>query len=309
MMNKQELVAVTSRSFSKHPVLRHRLQERFSQVKFNEEGIQLTGKALIDFLQGAKRAIIGLEIINEEMLSCLPDLKAVCKMGTGIDKIDIQALQRRQIAFTHTPGVNQRSVSELVLGMIFTLFRHLPKVNTLMHQSSWQQIKGRLLSNKTVGIIGFGAVGRDLAKLLSVFNCPCLIYDVKKYHELMLHVQQVNLEILLKESDIISINIPLMPENFHFIGFNEFTKMKRGAIVINTARGGLIDEQALYEALVSGHLSAAALDVFENEPEVPEKLLNLENFFATSHMGGSTDEAIEAMGMMAIENLGKMEIE
>ena len=115
-MNSQELVVVTSRSFSKHPILRRRLQEKFSQVRFNEKGIELTGKLLIDFLQGARRAIIGLEIINEEILSYLPNLKVICKMGTGIDKIDIQALQRRQIAFTHTPGINHRSVSELVLG-------------------------------------------------------------------------------------------------------------------------------------------------------------------------------------------------
>ncbi|HLB43374.1 MAG TPA: phosphoglycerate dehydrogenase [Gammaproteobacteria bacterium] len=304
-MNSQELVVVTSRSFSKHPILRRRLQEKFSQVRFNEKGIELTGKLLIDFLQGARRAIIGLEIINEEILSYLPNLKVICKMGTGIDKIDIQALQRRQIAFTHTPGINHRSVSELVLGMIFVLMRHLPQVNTSICQGKWLQPKGRLLSEKTVGIIGFGSVGRDLSKLLSIFNCKCLIYDVQQHHELMPHVLQVNLNTLLVESDIISIHIPLLPENFHFIGSNEFTKMKKGSIFINTARGGLVDEQSLYEALVSDHLSAAALDVFENEPIISKNLLSLENFFATSHIGGSTDEAIEAMGMMAINNLEK----
>ncbi len=307
-MHKQELVAVTSRSFSKHPVLRQQLQQQFSQVKFNEEGTSLTGKPLIDFLQGAKRAIIGLEIINDEVLNELPDLKIICKMGTGIDKIDIHALKRRQIAFAHTPGVNQRSVSELVLGMILTLLRYLPKVNAAIHQGDWYQPKGRLLSNKIVGIIGFGAVGQDLARVLTIFNCQCLIYDVQSHSKLMPHILQVDVERLLRESDIVSIHIPFLPENFHFMGINELTKMKRGALLINTARGGLVDEQALYEVLVSGYLSGAAFDVFENEPEVPKNLLMLKNFFATSHIGGSTDEAIEAMGMMAIEHLKKMEM-
>lgn len=307
-MNNSELVAVTSRSFSKHPILRERLQERFSQVKFNEEGIKLAGKSLIDFLNGAKRVIIGLEIIDENVLSCLPDLKAICKMGTGVDKIDLEALKRRQIAFTHTPGVNKRSVSELVLGLVFTLFRHLPKVNAVINQGGWQQPKGRLLSNKTIGIIGFGAIGQDLAKLLSVFDCRCLVFDMQKCDYLMPHVLQVDLETLLKESDIISLHIPLAKENYYFFGNKEFTKMKKGSVLINTARGGLINEEALYGALSNGHLSAAALDVFEHEPKVPEKLLALENFFATSHIAGSTEEAIEAMGIMAIDNLERLEI-
>jgi len=308
-MNNSELVAVTSRSFSKHSVLRARLKERFSRIKFNEEGIKLTDKALIDFLRGATRAIIGLEIIDDSVLNCLPDLKAICKMGTGIDKIDLEALKRHQVAFTHTPGVNKRSVSELVLGLIFTLFRHLPKVNADVSQGSWQQPKGRLLSNKTVGIIGFGAIGQDLAKLLSIFDCRCLFFDVRTYDHSMSHVRQVELGTLLKDSDIISLHIPFIPENRYFIGDKELTQMKKGAVLINTARGGLVDEEALYAALNCKHISAAALDVFENEPKIPKKLLTLENFFATSHIAGSTEEAIEAMGIMAIENLENLKIE
>src|SRR3990167_1134086 len=113
-MNSSELIAVTSRSFSQHPLLRLRLQERFAQVKFNETGIKLTGDALIDFLYGARRAIIGLEKIDETLLRALPDLKAIYKMGTGVDKIDFDALKHYKVVFANTPGVNKRSVSELV---------------------------------------------------------------------------------------------------------------------------------------------------------------------------------------------------
>ena len=307
-MINSELVAVTSRSFSKHPILRERLQERFSRVKFNEDGIKLTGKELIDFLDGAKRVIIGLEIIDENVLSLLPDLKAICKMGTGTDKIDLEALNRHQVAFTHTPGVNKRSVSELVLGLIFTLLRHLPKVNADINQGGWQQPKGRLLSNKTVGIIGFGAIGQDLAKLLGIFDCRCLVFDVRSCDRLMSHVRQVELETLLKDSDIVSLHIPFIPENHYFLGTKELAQMKKGSVLINTARGGLVDEEALYAALNCKYISAAAMDVFENEPNIPKKLLTLENFFATSHIAGSTEEAIEAMGIMAIDNLEKLKL-
>ena len=305
-MSKKELVAVTSRSFSRSPILRQRLQEKFSNVKFNDDGIKLTTEPLIQFLMGAERAIIGLEVIDDTLLDNLPDLKVICKVGTGIDKIDLNALKRRKISFTATPGVNKRSVSELVLGLIFTLQRHLLTVHNALKQGVWEQTSGSLLSNKIVGIIGFGSIGQDLAKLLSVFDCRCLVFDIQSHKDLMPHVHQVELDTLLNQSDIISLHIPLLPENKYFLDTREFMKMKKGAILVNTARGGLINETALYDALVSGNLSAAALDVFEHEPNIPKNLLKLDNFFATSHIGGSTEEAITAMGMLAIENLEKL---
>ena len=309
LMSCMELVAVTSRSFSRNSNLRQHLQERFSHVRFNEDGIRLTHEALVQFLGGASRAIIGLEVIDDALLDRLPHLKAICKMGTGIDKVDVDALKRRKIVFSATPGLNKRSVSELVLGLIFTLLRHLQTINMFVKQGRWKQPVGKLLSNKTVGIIGFGAVGQDLVKLLSVFNCQCLVFDMRTHDDCPPNVLRVNLETLLNESDIISLHIPLLPENVHFVGEHEFAQMKKGAILINTARGGLIDEEALYRVLRNGHLSAAALDVFEHEPNISKKLLKLDNFFATCHIGGSTEEAIEAMGKMAIEQLLRMKIE
>jgi phosphoglycerate dehydrogenase-like enzyme len=301
-------VAVTSRSFSRNDTLCHRLRELFTEVKFNVDGIKLTEESLVQFLKGATHAIIGLEVIDEALLSKLPELKVICKMGTGIDKIDLIALERRGISFSATPGINKRSVSELVLGIIFTIQRHLHIVYDQIKQGQWQQPAGRLLSNKTVGIIGFGAVGQDIATLLTAFGCQCLIYDLQSYENLMSHVSQVGLATLLSQSDIISLHLPLLSENYHFIGLDELNQMKKGAILINTARGGLVDEEALYEVLKRKHLSAA-MDVFEDEPEVPEKLVALDNFFATSHIGGSTIEAIEAMGLMVIKNLKQIKVE
>lgn len=307
-MTQAELIAVTSRSFSRHPKLRECLQRHFPSVKFNEDGAKLTGEALKHFLSGAKRAIIGLEVIDAALLDALPDLKAICKVGTGIDKVDVAELNKRAILFAHTPGVNKRSVSELVLGLIFTALRHLSSVNRAIHQGQWLQPKGRLLSDKTVGIIGFGAIGQDIAALLQAFGCACLAYDVVTHTHLPAHVRQVPLAELLAQSDIISLHVPLTKENYHLIGERELSVMKKSAVLINTARGGLIDEKALYHALSTQQIAVAALDVFEHEPEIDPALLALNNFFATSHIGGSTEEAIEAMGMMAIQQLVKMDI-
>ena len=287
-------------------MLRQRLKTCSPNVKFNESGNQLVGDDLVQFLQGAAQVIIGLEVIDDALLDQLPDLKVICKMGTGVDKIDLEALKRRGILFSATPGINKRSVSELVIALILMLQRHLPIVQDSVKQGIWKQPSGRCLSNKTVGIIGFGAVGQDLASLLAAFNCQCLVFDVRQYETLPSQVSQVDMGTLLKQSDIISIHLPFISENYHFLAREEFIQMKKGAIVINTARGGLIDEAALYEALASGHLTAAAMDVFEQEPLVPQNLLKLDQFIATSHIGGSTQEAIEGMGLMAIDFLEKM---
>src|SRR3990167_2628950 len=303
MSEKTGLVAVTSRSFSTHPLLRQQLQKEYINVKFNESNEQLTGEKLVNFLQGAEKAIIGLELIDEILLAKLPDLKVICKMGTGIDKIDFKALNQYNVAFTHTPGVNKRSVSELVLALVFTLLRHLPAINANVKKDKWRQLRGTTLTGKVVGIIGFGAIGRDLAELLKGFNCQCLIYDVIEHNNLPSHVTQINLEKLLMNSDIVTLHVPLTLNNYHFIDKPQLSKMKKGSILINTARGGLINEEALYEFLQHNYLQAAALDVFETEPKVPLKLLQLDNFFATSHIAGSTEEAILAMGLQAIEGL------
>lgn len=305
-MSTLDLIAVTSRSFSKNLNLRKALSQHFNSIKFNETGVRLREQALVDFLSDVKGAIIGLEIIDEELLDKLPNLKAICKMGTGIDKIDLDALKRRNIAFSATPGVNKRSVSELVLALTFTLLRRLQPIYSIIQQGNFLQLPGQLLSNKNVGLIGYGAIGKDLADLLAVFSCQCLVYDLHAQEHFPSHVRPVKLDTLLAESDIISLHIPYDSENKHFIGTEELSRMKKTAILINTARGGLVDEEALYQALKAGYIGGAALDVFEYEPHVPRKLLSLDNFFATSHIGGSTEEAIEAMGKIAIERLLKM---
>ncbi|MDF1795417.1 MAG: phosphoglycerate dehydrogenase [Coxiellaceae bacterium] len=295
-----EKIAVTSRSFSKHKRLRIELEKKFKHIKYNESGKKLMGDNLIDFLWGFDRAIIGLETVNEQLLSSLPHLKKICKIGTGVDKINFDDIKKNKVEFSNTPGLNKRSVAELVIMMAMIMLRKIKEIMRNVENGAWTQPRGTLLTNKVFGIIGYGAIGQDLAKLLRSYSCKCLVYDVIKHDNLLDTVKQVDIETLLQESEVISLHIPLLDETRHFIDTHKLRMIRHDALLINTARGGLIDEEALYDCLKNHAIAGAALDVLEQEPDISSKLLALDNCFITSHIGGSTEEAIYAMGMAAI---------
>lgn len=298
-------VAVTSRSFSKDASLRIELQQHYSNVRFNEKGEQLYKEDLVRFLEGAERAIIGLETVNDALLSQLPALKTIVKMGTGIDKIDRDALCKHEVAFANTPGVNKRSVAELVIAHMITLLRHLSRSHQTLLKGGWKQHRGSLLTGKCVGVVGFGAVGQEVVRLLKIFDCRCLVYDTRPFvlNAEFSHVVPVTLDKLLQDSDIVTLHIPLTRKTKNFISSERLAMMKPSSYLINTARGGLVDESALKIALQAGRLAGAGFDVFAQEPPVDKALLNFPNFFSTAHIGGSTDAAILAMGRKAIQCL------
>lgn len=298
-------IAVTSRSFSRHPILRAELLERYENVTFNDEGKFFEGNDLIYFLKGHARAITALEKINETILSSLPDLKVISKFGVGMDMLDLAALERHGVRLAWTPGTNSRSVAELVMAFAITLLRHVMPSNIEVRSGVWKQHTGTYLSNKTVGLIGCGNVGKDLITLLKPFNCRILCYDTASQEEFYLknNVTGVGLEDLLRHSDIVSLHLPLNDSTRFILGRDRLALMKPSAILINTARGNLVDESALKTMLLTDKLAGAAFDVFAVEPPADTELLNLSNFIATPHIGGSTQEAVLAMGRAAIAGL------
>ncbi len=298
-------VAVTSRSFSRHPVLRGELLSRYENVTFNEDGRQLAGDDLVAFLRGHSKAITALEVIDEFILSRLPELKVISKVGIGLDMIDLTALDRHGVRLSWAPGTNQRSVSELVIAFAITLIRHVVPCVLEVRSGIWRQPKGRTLSGQTVGIIGFGSVGKDLVRLLRPFGCRVLCYDILDSPEFNAEyeVMAVDLETLLRESDVVSVHLPLNNSTRNILNADRLSVMKESAILINTARGHLIDESTLKGMLKTGRLAGAAFDVFATEPSEDAELLALPNFLATPHIGGSTEEAILAMGRAAIAGL------
>jgi len=298
-------VAVASRSFSRHPVLRAALLERYSDVTFNDAGLSMNGDALVAFLSGHDKAITALERLDESVLSRLPDLTVVGKYGVGLDMIDLQAMSRLGKKLGWTGGVNRRSVAELSIAMMIGLLRHIPQGNALIRSGGWQQLMGRQLSDRTVGIVGCGHVGKDLAVLLRAFGCRVLAHDIRDFPDFYAahQVEPVGLESLLAQADIVSIHLPLDHSTRDMFSAQRLAAMKLGAILINCARGGMVDEAALCALLQSGHLAGAGFDVFSTEPPSDMTLIGLPNFLCTPHVGGSAEEAVVAMGMAAIDGL------
>lgn len=295
------MIAVTSRSFSRHPVLREELLSRYEHVRFNDDGSSLRGDELVEFLQGCDRAIVALEPIDNALLERLPDLRVISKVGVGLDTIDVTAVERRGIRLAWSPGTNSRSVTELALALAISALRHVAQASDELRRGVWSQPKGRLLSSKTVGIVGFGHAGRDLASLLRPFDCRILAADTRPLEER--DVEHVPLDELLAEADVVSLHVTLDDSTRGLLDRRRLELMKPSAVLVNTARGGLVDEEALADLLREGRLGAAAFDVFALEPPGDSALLHLPNFLGTPHIGGSTEEAILAMGRAAIDGL------
>jgi len=298
-------IAVCSKSFSKNKVLREELVSQFSNVKFNENGLSLRGASLVDFLQGFDGAIIALEKMDAEVLKNVPELRVIGKYGVGVNNIDFEALHHHGVRFGWKKGVNKRSVAELAIGMMLGILRNITVSSFELRTGNWNQITGRELSQMTVGIIGCGHVGKDLICLLKPFKPRILVHEINPDLDFYNRygAEHVGMDRLIRESDIISLHVPLNTSTWHMIGQTEFEAMKDNSIIINTARGGLIDEEALDRALIAKKLSGAALDVFEIEPTLKHKLFQHNNLIATPHIGGSTDNSILAMGRAAIWGL------
>ncbi len=309
-LNSSDKVAVCSRSFSLNSALRAELLSRYEKVSFNDAGIQLKGDALVEFLRGHGKAIIALEKIDGSVLSRLPELKVVSKYGVGLDMIDMAAMRAHGVRLGWTGGVNRRSVSELVIAFAIAMLRHVPSAYREVMSGTWRQHVGRHLSGQTVGVIGCGHIGKDLVSLLRVFGCTILVNDIRDFPDFYAahDVEPCGLEDLLARSDIVTLHVPLDSSTQGMLDAARLAMLKHTAILINTARGGLVDEQALKNMLQSNHLAAAAFDVFAVEPPQDYELLSLPNFFVTPHIGGSAHEAILAMGRAAIEGLDHNQI-
>ncbi|MDO8463840.1 MAG: phosphoglycerate dehydrogenase [Gallionella sp.] len=309
-MNTIEKIAVCSRSFSQNPILRAELLERYQHVTFNDAGLQLKGDSLIAFLRGHDKAITALEPIDEYVLSRLPELQVISKYGVGLDMIDMAALRAHGKYLGWSGGVNRRSVSELVISFAIAMLRHVPAANREVLSGTWRQHIGSQLTNKTVGIIGCGHVGKDLVSLLQAFDCTIIVNDIRSYQTFYTDysIEALSLEALLARADIVTLHVPLDESTRDMLDARRLSLLKPSAVLINTARGGLVDELALKQMLLDKRLAAAAFDVFSIEPPQDQELLSLPNFLVTPHIGGSAREAILAMGRAAIDGLEHNEI-
>ena len=298
-------VCVANAAFSKNTILLEILNKEFPNSKINKDGKRLFGIELIEFLKDFDAAIIGLEDINSDLLEKLPKLKFISKFGVGLDNIDQVACNSHNIKIGWTGGINKRSVAEMSIGFMLMLQRNLYITSNQLKNHTWNKNGGFQLSEKTVGIIGFGNIGREVRELLKPFNCKILVNDIIDYTHLEseLNIHFVKKEYIYKHADIITLHTPLTNLTDNLINKHVIDLMKSNSIIINTSRGGIINENDLENALIKNKIRGAALDVYSIEPYSNVKLLEIPNLITTPHIGGNAFEAVIAMGMSALEHL------
>ncbi len=295
-----------SRSFSAHPILRRELLEMFPSAILNDGGLNYEGAALTAFLKDCDGAIVSLEPVDDALLAQLPELRVISKYGVGIDNLDTDAMSRRNVALGWSGGLNKRGVAEMTLGFMLGLCRNLFFAGRQLRDADdWSKRGGFQLTGRTIGIIGVGFVGKDLIELLRPFGCRILVNDVIDQTEYYRAngLIEASKEQIYAEADIVTVHTPLDASTRGMINLDILKKMKRTAYLINAARGPIVVQNDLKQALKDGFIAGAALDVFEVEPCDDDEFMLLPNLFCTPHTGGSADESILEMGRSAIAHL------
>ena len=273
----------------------------------------ITGDELVEIIGGYDAIVVRSRTkVTREVLAEAGRLRVVARAGVGLDNIDVDEAKRRGIEVVNSPEAPSNAVAELVLGFMLSLARQIPEADASMKRSEWikRRLMGFELSGKTLGVIGFGRIGYLVAKKVKALGMRVLTYDVA-IEKLMGYVEEAGAEAvplgnLLASSDFVTVHVPLLPQTRHMIGRREIGMMKRGAYLINTARGGVVDEEALREALISGRLAGAALDVYEEKPPGDTSLTVLGNVVCTPHIGAATEEAQRANSTIIAEKLIKI---
>ena len=253
----------------------------------------------------------GATKVTRRLIEAAPKLRWVARAGAGIDNIDGAAARDRGVGVLNVPGANAVAVAELVFGLLLGLFRQIPAADSSLKRGEWDKsrFKGRELRGKTIGILGLGQIGRAVARRALAFEMKCVGYDPMISDDTMreFDVEPLPLDELFPRSDILTLHVPLSPETKGMIGAREISRLPRGAVLVNAARGGLVDEAAVLAALDEGHLSGAVFDVFAQEPPGSAALPLRENVVATPHIGAATVEAQERVGEEIVKLLlGKL---
>lgn len=299
-------ILVTPTSYGRHDSrLCSELEETVGKVTYNTTGKPLSSEQLRELLADVDGYIAGLDEIDGAALQAADRLRVIARYGVGVDNVDLAAAEARGITVTNTPGANARSVAELTIILILLLARPVLQAVAETRGGGWPRTAGLTLEGRAVGLIGLGAIGKEVARRLAGFDCRVLAHDVVVDEEFAAAhgVQMVERDTLLQEADFVSLHVPLLPETRRMVDGAFLNRMKEGSFLVNTARGELIDEEALYRALASGHLKGAALDAFNAEPPGADNdLLQLPQVIPTPHMGSHTDGATNNMGWMALND-------
>lgn len=276
------------------------LIEKGYEIVLNPHNRDYTKDELKEVIGDIDGIIADSEPWCEETLHVAPKLKIISRYGVGMDSVDIQACKRYGVMVTNCPGLNSNAVAEQAVALLLSAIRKIPQLNLKTKSGAWPKEMFKEIDSHTVGILGFGGIGQKVARKLSGFGCRVVAYD--KFPDeaaaRRLNVEILSFDQLLKESDFISIHMPLLPETRHCINGETIAKMQDGVIVVNTSRGPLVDEAAMAEAVRSGKVLTFATDVFEQEPPQRDMpLFQLENCICTPHSAANTYENEERTGI------------
>jgi D-3-phosphoglycerate dehydrogenase len=299
-------VLVTPTTFGSYDKgLCQELEAAVGEVIYNRCGRPLTSDELKELLRGCDGFIAGLDRVDRTALESADRLEVIARYGVGVDNVDLETAAKKGITVTNTPHANAVSVAELTIGLIVMLARSIPEAVTLVREGKWPRLHGKSLEGKVIGLVGFGSVGREVARRLQPWRSTLLAYDPfgDENLALSLDVRLLGLEELIRETDFVSLHAPLTAETRHMVNADFLSRMKRGAYLVNTARGELVDEEALLAALDSGQLEGAALDVYAQEPPAADSPLRRHpRVIATPHCGAHTDGAANGMGRESLRD-------
>jgi len=300
-------IVVTSPSFSKHPMLIKDMEAKFDNYVLNTKGSKFNEDELIAYIGDAQAVIVGLDQVTPKVLDACPNLKIVSKYGVGLDNVNLLACKERNIAIGWTGGVNKLSVAEMVIGNAISLLRNLYYTSNLLKNGKWKKNGGKQLSERVIGVIGVGHIGKEVIRLLKPFNCTILVNDIIEQDEYYKKNGLINVskEEIYKTSDVITIHTPLTDDTKEIINASSLALMKNDAVIINTARGLLVNLDDLEVALKTNSIGGASIDVYDVEPPKRNGLISIPNLINTPHIGGNSKEAVYAMGSSAIEHVCK----
>ena len=302
-------VLVTARSFGKEvPEPMERLLKEGLHILEWREGSGHEISELIGKIGQADAWIVGSYPIQAALLENAQRLQIIAKHGVGIDNIDVPAATKRGILVAIAPGSNDQAVADLTIGLLLSLVRSIPQANASVKSGRWERFQGFGLTGKTIGIIGLGHIGLNVAKRTKGFDMEILGCDPYWPEERAreIDIVRADFETLIGKSDVITLHVPLTPETEELIGEHQIALMKKGVWIVNTSRGKIIDEKAMYQALASGKVAGYATDVFEIEPPKGNPLLDLTNVVATPHIGSYTKDALRMLGDSVVDTILKL---
>jgi len=299
-------ILITSTSFGKRvkgPL--ETLLAKGYDLKFNDLGRPLSPEELIERLADCDGCIAGLDYFTAEVFAAAEKLRIVSRYGSGVDRVDLDAAARAGVTVTNTPVANSDSVADLAVGLMLAVARKIPLADRSVRQGQWKNMYGVSLSGKTVGLLGFGRIGRRVADRVQGFGCRVLVHDpfIDPKTTEQCGVEAATLEKVLAEADFISLHLPANDETRAMINAEKFRLMKPSAILVNTARGETVDQDALLEALRGGRIGGAGLDVHCVEPPDPALFDGMDNVVLTPHMGAYTQESLVNMAAGSVDNL------